>query len=106
MVLSTDKSVTMVGCYAARLVFPQDSVLVDAVSRTLSRGRLGLALSTSCLSLRSVTVCPATSPAYFSLIVKVAMLGRNNPVFVSIGLAGNGMVARTILYSLRAATPR
>ena len=106
VVLSTDKSVTMVGCYAARLVFPQDSVLVDAVSRTLSQGRLGLALSTSCLSLRSLTVCPATSPAYFSLIVKVAMLGRNNPVFVSIGLAGNGMVARTILYSLRAATPR
>ena len=29
--------------------------------------------------------------------------GRSKPVFVSIGLAGNGMVARTILYSLRAA---
>jgi hypothetical protein len=26
-----------------------------------------------------------------------------NPVFVSIGLAGNGMVARTILYSLKEA---
>ena len=30
------------------------------------------------------------------------MPGRDKPVFVSIGLAGNGTVARTILYSLRA----
>jgi hypothetical protein len=30
----------------------------------------------------------------------VTVPGRAKPVIVSIGLAGNGMVARTILYSL------
>jgi hypothetical protein len=29
--------------------------------------------------------------------------GRSKPLFVSIGLAGNGVVARTILDSVRAA---
>jgi hypothetical protein len=33
----------------------------------------------------------------------VAVPGHKQPVFVSIGLAGNGMVARTILDSVRAA---
>ncbi|MGA3354583.1 MAG: hypothetical protein ABSD85_15580 [Acidimicrobiales bacterium] len=37
------------------------------------------------------------------LFLKVTVPGRSKPVYVSIGLAGNGMVARTILYSLRAA---
>jgi hypothetical protein len=36
-------------------------------------------------------------------VLRVNVPGRDKPVFVSIGLAGNGMVARTILYSLRAA---
>jgi hypothetical protein len=36
-------------------------------------------------------------------VLKVTVPGRTMPVVVSIGLAGNGMVARTILYSLRAA---
>jgi hypothetical protein len=33
-------------------------------------------------------------------MLKVTVPGRVKPVIVSIGLAGNGMVARTILYSL------
>jgi hypothetical protein len=45
----------------------------------------------------------ATSPAYSILVLKLTVPGRKTPVLVSIGLAGNGMVARTILYSLRAA---
>jgi hypothetical protein len=56
------------------------------------------------LSIHGLTVCPATSPAYSVLVLKVTVPGRSKPVFVSIGLAGNGMVARTILYSLRPAT--
>jgi hypothetical protein len=35
--------------------------------------------------------------------VIVAVPGRSRPTLVDIGLAGNGMVARSILYSLRAA---
>jgi hypothetical protein len=37
------------------------------------------------------------------IVLKVTVPGRDKPVFVSIGLVGNGMVARTILDSLRAA---
>jgi hypothetical protein len=62
-----------------------------------------VAFSKSCLALPGLTACPATSPAYSILVLKVIVPGRSKPVYVSIGLAGNGMVARTILYSLRPA---
>jgi hypothetical protein len=62
-----------------------------------------LSFPTYCLDLDGLTACPATSPAYSILVLKVTVPGRNKPVFVSIGLVGNGLVARTVLYSLRAA---
>jgi hypothetical protein len=58
---------------------------------------------TRCLALHDLTACPATSPAYSILVLKLTVPGRSKPVYVSIGLAGNGMIARTVLYSLRAA---
>jgi hypothetical protein len=60
-----------------------------------------LTISKHCLSLHGLTACPATSPAYSILVLKVTVPGRSKPIYVSIGLAGSGMVARTILYSLR-----
>jgi hypothetical protein len=62
-----------------------------------------MTFSKRCLHLHGLTACPATSPAYSILILKVAVPGRATPVVVSIGLAGNGLVARTVLDSLRAA---
>jgi len=59
--------------------------------------------TSQCLSLHGLTACPAISLSYSILVLKVTVPGRNKPVFVSIGLAGNGVVARTILYSLKAA---
>ena len=56
-----------------------------------------------CWSVQGLTVCPASSPAYSILVLKVTVPGRSKPVYLSIGLAGNGMIARTIQYSLRAA---
>jgi hypothetical protein len=56
-----------------------------------------------CLDIHGLTACPATSLTYSILFLKVTVPGRATPVIVSIGLAGNGMVAGTILYSLRAA---
>jgi len=47
-------------------------------------------------------VCPSSTPDYSVLLLSVTVPGRDEPVLVSIGLAGNGMVARTILYSLQA----
>ena len=49
------------------------------------------------------TACPESSPDYSILILRVTLPGRADAVFVSIGLTKPGTVARTILYSLRAA---
>ena len=85
---------------------PKDGIQVDAGSQTatqLTAQGLRLSFSRHCLALHGLTACPAISPAYSILVLKVTVPGRSKPVYVSIGLAGNGMVARTILYSLRAA---
>ena len=78
---------------------PENGVQVDSGLRT--EPTVTLSLSAHCLVLHGLTACPATSPAYSILVLRVNVPGRDKPVFVSIGLAGNGMVARTILYSLR-----
>ena len=80
---------------------PENGVQVDSGLRT--EPTVTLSLSAHCLVLHGLTACPATSPAYSILVLRVNVPGRDKPVFVSIGLAGNGMVARTILYSLRPA---
>ena len=108
VVLSTDKQASLYFC--SSLIGPpapqtaQDGIQVDAGSDTLSQWNLHVVFSAHCLSLHGLTACPATSPAYSILVLRVRVPGRSKPVYVSIGLAGNGMVARTILYSLRAAT--
>jgi hypothetical protein len=80
---------------------PTDGVQVDSGSRV--NFRVALSFSTHCLKLHGLTACPATSPAYSILVLKVTVPRRSKPVYVSIGLAGSGTVARTILYSLWAA---
>jgi hypothetical protein len=78
-----------------------DGVQVDLGSHL--QFHVTLSFSAHCLDLHGLTACPATSPAYSILVLRVNVPGRSKPVFVSIGLAGNGMVARTTLCSLRAA---
>ena len=80
---------------------PMDGVQVDSGPRV--RFLVKMSFPTKCLDLHGLTACPATSPAYSIVVLRVTIPGRSKPVFVSIGLAGNGMVARTILHSLRAA---
>ncbi len=80
---------------------PENGVQVDSGLRT--EPTVTLSLSAHCLVLHGLTACPATSPAYSILVLRVNVPGRDKPEFVSIGLAGNGVVARTILGSLRAA---
>lgn len=100
--LSTDRQVAMYACPVGLPTpqTPQGGVQVDA-------GRKGVVLpgtlySTHCLDLHGLTACPASWPPYSILVLKVTVPGRKTPVLVSIGLAGNGMTARTVLYSLRA----
>ena len=62
----------------------------------------------ACRTIGSLSVCPANSylgDAYYDvLVLAVHVRGRTQPVAVDIGLAGNGMVARTIFDSMRATT--
>jgi hypothetical protein len=103
VVLSTDAHRMIVPLCPRMLPTPQpplNSVQVDSGLST--EPVIGASFSTHCLNLHGLTACPATSPAYSILVLKVTVPGRSKPVYVSLGLAGNGMVARTILYSLRA----
>ena len=104
VVLSTDARRMIVPMCPRERSFPQqplNSVQVDSGLR--SPPIFGASFSTHCLSLHGLTACPAVLPAYSILVLRVKVPGRTRPAFVSIGLAGNGLVARTILYSLRAA---
>jgi hypothetical protein len=105
--LSYDKSLaTMCWGLQSQLLTPQtpqDGLQIDSGPRTLSLDPVKPSFSEDCLSIHGLKVCPATSPAYSILVLKVNVSGRSKPVIVSIGLAGSGMVARTILYSLRKA---
>jgi hypothetical protein len=80
---------------------PENGLQVDSGLST--EPMVTLSFSNRCLSLHGLIVCPATSPAYSILVVKVTVPGRSKPVYVSIGLAGNGLIARTILYGLKEA---
>ena len=114
VVLSTDKSFASCFTGASSLPVPRDGLEIvptprDGLEVASKLGKatvkaLALVFSTRCSALNDLTVCPATSPAYSILVLKVTVTGRSKPVYVSIGLAGNGMIARTILYSLRAAS--
>jgi hypothetical protein len=55
-----------------------------------------------CFNIAGLSACLATAYPYSILVLRVTVPGRSTPVIVSIGLAGNGMIARTILYSLKA----
>jgi hypothetical protein len=59
----------------------------------------------TCKAIDGLSACPAISvpgDAYYGvLVLAVHVPGTSKPVAVEIGLAGNGMVARTILYSMR-----
>jgi hypothetical protein len=103
VVLSTDAHRMILPACPLERPFPQqpvDGVQVDSGLKT--EPMITLVFSDHCLNLHGLTACPATSPAYSILVLRVTVPGRSKPVFVSLGLAGNGMVARTILHSLRA----
>jgi hypothetical protein len=110
VVLSTDQGLAAFPCPSELgnpgPVYPGDGIEVDAGPNTLSElatEGLHLAFSAHCLDFHGLKACPATTPTYSILVLRVRVPGRSQPVFFSIGLAGNGLVARTILYSLRAA---
>ena len=55
-----------------------------------------------CLHINDITACPTNTDVYGVLVLAMHLPSRAQPVAVEIGLAGNGIVARTILHSMRA----
>ena len=103
VILDTDQNAWPSVCPVAPscVVRPSDGVRVDTWTGT--RGFIGsIAPGATCLHLHGLKVCPSAL-VYSVLLLQVSVPGRHLPVYVSIGLAGTGMVARTILYSIRAA---
>jgi hypothetical protein len=106
VVLDTDQRFLALPC-AAPLpypIVPSNGVRVDTGGSQSLKELIGaFSPGGPCLRRDGLTMCPSSTPAYSILVLRVTVPGRSKPVYVSIGLAGNGMVARTILYSLRAA---
>jgi len=103
-VLDTDRKLLLPPCpYFPTPQPPQVASLGLRIDRTTVYPPLIHAHFGTCLHLHGLNACPVTSDAYSILVLKVTVPGRRRSVMVSIGLAGNGMVARTILHSLRAA---
>jgi hypothetical protein len=80
---------------------PKDGLLIDP-------GMYGPVLPDTafgtCLNIHELSVCPSVSDPYGILVAAVHLPGRAQPVAVEIGLAGTGVTARGMLYSLRAAS--
>ncbi len=100
--LDTDKKFLALPCPAplAFPVTPSNGVRVDSGGQSPTGS---FSSGGGCLQSGGVTACPSSTPDYSVLLLSVTVPGRDEPVLLSIGLAGNGMVARTILYSLQAA---
>jgi hypothetical protein len=78
-------------------VFQSSSaVLIERVDGDV-QGKFG-----PCLHINGLSACPPRVTLVNSLALLVHVPGQRTPVGVEIGLAGNGIVARTILYSMRA----
>ena len=101
VLLNTDKHLAVISCPAGspQLEIPADGLQIDS-----GPYQPRFPVRAKCLVLHGLTACPATAYPYSVLVLKVTVPGRSTPVIVSIGLAGNGMIARTILYSLRTET--
>ena len=98
--LSTDvKPLSFVSCSASDQNLPTEPHNGIQIDRG-APNELIVPLAKKCLKLHGLIACPEGYP-YSVLVLKVTVPGRSTPAIVSIGLTGNGMAARTILYSLR-----
>jgi hypothetical protein len=104
VILSTDRSSATCFMTASSPPTPRDGLEIASEPRKPTVKALAPVFSTRCFYLKDLRVCPATSPAYSILVLRVTVPGRSTPAIVSIGLAGDGMTARTILYSMGAGT--
>lgn len=104
--LDTDQELGVVHCPFLAEAPPQrpaNGVQIDVSPRALSGFGVKVSFSSRCLSVNGLRACPATVPSFSVLLLNVTVPGRSESVYVSLGLAGKGVLARTILHSLRRA---
>ncbi len=77
---------------------PTDGLVIDPGPYGPLQGQPGFG---TCLHINDLTACPTTTDLYGILVLALHIPGRTQPVAVEIGLAGNGVVARIILFSMR-----
>ncbi len=100
VILSAGTSVSAVACPATsgvKVPTPLNGLLIDPgpTSPTPADASFG-----SCVRIDRLRACPVTTDPYGALDVSVHLPGRGRATAVEIGLAGSGMIARTILDSL------
>jgi hypothetical protein len=103
--LSTDAR-PFIRNFMCALLAPTPYVATDTVqvdSGLQASPFVTFSFSNHCLKLHGLTVCTSATPGYSILFFRVTIPGRAKALLVSLGLAGDGTVARTILYSLREA---
>jgi hypothetical protein len=83
-----------------RIPLPKDGVVIDPGPYGPLPGDSGFG---TCIHVSSVTACPTTSDIYGALVLELHTPSRIKPVAIDIGLAGDGVIAQTILDSIRAA---
>ena len=86
--------------------FPDLSVERPSEGLVIDTGRYGPTeseekTSESCMDVNHLSVCPSGTDRYGVLVASVHMPNESNSLAIEVGLAGNGMTARTILRSLR-----
>jgi hypothetical protein len=103
VVISTDENVGFPTCHRPlpELEPPRDGVQIEQGMYQPSL----VGPSGPCLHFHRITACSSKYSDYLYSILGVSVMvpGNPKPVIMNIGLAGNGIIARTILYSLRAA---
>lgn len=104
VLLSTDRLPALSGCPVPALrsyeqpKVPTNGVQIDGGPRAPT-----VTKSSNCVGPRGLWVCVATYK-YSILVLKVTVENRVRPLILSIGLAGSGTVAKTILDSLQPST--
>jgi hypothetical protein len=101
VLLDTDSALAVSHCGESGYTPPKQATDGLSIDRVLTQFFPASSRYGKCLRVHDLTACPSTAYPYSVLVLRVSVPGRFKPVIVSIGLAGTGVVARTILYSLR-----
>jgi hypothetical protein len=103
VILSTDTQQDVTFNCPAEVVPRHIPAPTNGFRLDLRRRAHDIAYSSHCLDIHGLRVCPSGTWNYSVLFAAVHVPSGTKPVFLMLGMADNGRVARTVLQSLRAA---